>query len=61
MPTINTEVEFDVYCTVCSKNLDVDVRYAKGGHQVFVEPCDNCMSDATQEGYTSGIEEGLSH
>jgi len=61
MPTINTEVEFDVYCTVCSKNLDVDIKYEKGGYQVYVEPCDNCIAEAESEGYDNGMKDGTAH
>lgn len=65
MPTINTGIEFEVYCTVCNKNLDTDVKFERGGQRVYVEPCDNCMDAARYDGYVNGyadkMKDGTEH
>ncbi len=61
MPTINTEVEFDVLCSKCNKNLDVTIADVKGSHRVWVESCDNCMDDARSDGYADGMKDGTEH
>ncbi len=56
MPTINTEVEFYVQCSVCSRTLNATITQ-KRDIVLSVEPCDNCMDDARSEGYVDGMND----
>ncbi len=61
MPTINTEVEFEVKCKGCNNELFVIVETRSGFPVVVVSPCHNCKSDARSEGYDSGMKDGTAH
>jgi len=61
MPTINTEVEFEVYCDACSKVLDVYITQKNGIPALHIGPCDNCMDDAKSDGYADGMKDGTEH
>jgi len=61
MPTINTEIEFDVYCDKCSKLLDVTITQKNGIPALHIETCDNCLSEAEMEGYDKGMKDGTAH
>jgi hypothetical protein len=53
-------VDFEVYCGKCGAGLckqsNTEVR--RGVPRVTVEPCNNCMSDSRDEGYSEGYDKG---
>ncbi len=57
MPTIGTEVEFDIICNTCKTKLEVSVESNSKGNTVWAEPCGNCMDDARSEGYVDGMND----
>jgi len=52
------EVEVEVICLRCGRDLQTTVEYRRGGPVILVEPCDNCIEDAKNEGYDKGYDEG---
>ena len=56
------EVEFEVFCGRCGVGLcrqsSTGTTAGRGHLYVSVEPCDNCLSTARDEGYNDGFEEG---
>lgn len=54
------EVEFDVWCS-CGSGLDRGVSVEPGNSkrlaQVTIEPCENCLAKARDEGYNDGSDE----
>lgn len=59
--TIEIEVEFEVVCAECGRDLDdcTDVddpdRWSKG--KVQVKPCPQCLENARNEGYEQASDE----
>jgi len=48
---ITVDVDMEFKCQVCGSNLDVN-QERNGG--IEVEPCDNCMRDAREDGIKEG-------
>ena len=48
-------IEFEIWCS-CGNGLCNQTRDVKGG--ISVEPCENCLENAKDEGYNTGYKEG---
>jgi len=48
-------IEFEVWCS-CGAGLCNQTKDVRGGIQV--EPCENCLEKARDEGYDKGYSEG---
>jgi len=56
MAELNTTIEFDVCCTTHRKSLKVTVDQRRG-NDVWVEPCEECLERAEDQGYERGLKE----
>jgi len=54
-------VEFEVYCGKCGAGLCNNSRgeLKRGGPRVTVDPCEDCLTSAKDEGDTAGYNRGL--
>ena len=50
MPIIKVEVEVEIYCACCGKELGLQSFTRRSGQSIDVEPCKDCLEDARQEG-----------
>jgi len=48
--------EIGVVCEKCGKDLSASFDERKGA--LIVEPCEKCMSESDEEGYSRGYDEG---
>jgi hypothetical protein len=49
------EISFSVYCERCGEGLCYGTTV--DGTNVSVEPCENCIAEATSNGFDKGYEE----
>lgn len=57
---VTTEVTIITICEGCGSDLD-SAPHGRGGegwHDVKVEPCEDCLEKARQEGHAEGYEDG---
>jgi len=57
MPKIS--VDFDVYCAKCGAGIchNVEVDDRGGVIRLYIDPCDDCLKNEYDEGYSDGKEE----
>jgi len=53
-------IDFEVWCS-CGNGLcsQTDVQYGRSDPTVVIEPCENCLIDARNEGFQKGYDEGF--
>lgn len=56
MPTINADIDFEVWCS-CGVGL-CNVTAVNKGNQVTVDPCEKCLEKARDEEHEKGYDEG---
>ena len=56
MPTVNIDVEIEVWCDNCGEGLCRQSSGTRGG--VNVAPCEKCLEEARTEGYDTGHDNG---
>lgn len=54
------EVNFDVYCASCGAGLCGNTTVSQGRYRakLEIEPCDECITKANQDGFQDGKAEG---
>lgn len=59
------ELEFEVFCANCGAGLcnqtttkNADYSYSSRRAYINVEPCENCLQDARNDGYDEGHSKG---
>lgn len=61
MPSINYDVDFEVFCSDCESGICSNYTYrssfGRGAHQFVAEPCEKCLNNARDEGYEKGYKE----
>ena len=50
-------IEIDFECESCGN--DLEVKENSENKIIKIEPCEECLKDATKEGYDDGYEDGL--
>lgn len=54
MPVFSTDCEFEVYCGQCGKglcnNCTETVTYNRQMNRLNIDPCENCLERAREEG-----------
>jgi len=57
VPTL--ELEFEVFCGGCGTGLCNNATEGSNNHSQYisVDPCENCLATAREEGKTEGYEE----
>lgn len=60
MPTINADIEFEVFCASCGAGLcgNTDVYEYRGNHQLKITPCSKCLDNSEESGYEKGKKDG---
>ena len=58
MPTFMVDVDFSVYCAKCGAGLCGNRSTDDKRMKMDVEPCDKCLENARDDGYSSGHDEG---
>ncbi len=55
MPDVS--INIDVYCGKCGAGLcqQTGVSYYRGNQSFNVDPCQNCLDEAKEEGYQDGL------
>lgn len=59
----NEDIEFEVWCSQCGAGIcgNADVRRGRGyggTQRVYIQPCERCIENASDEGYDLGWEVG---
>ncbi len=49
---VDISIDIETICNDCSKAVDVDFDERK--LTITITPCENCLEEARQEGYTEG-------
>ena len=55
----NIEIDLDVWCPKCGKNLQNNTRFFIEGDKISitVEPCETCLKSERDAGYDEGISD----